>query len=327
MTNMKFKGVRYAFLFRIAVILTILMPAIVRADEANNETYAYQPLFANGKSWVMWHGMHTIPDFSNDIQVATHAWIEVKVDGFESFEDNDCARLGISVNFKGDFTSSYDPCPICVRLKLLPEYLYGYEDNGKIIVHRNPGPYFDEENLDILDMPTTGYGDPYFDTYFDFNEKEGDKVQVFGNSTLKINREEYVKYGDTVRRVLSCNDECQLFSNKREWIEGIGSNCNCFTWEPYWYCVTPISAQVEMFCLASCSENGNEIYNQYQTMAANGIDTNDIISGVKEIDCNSDVLNSGQTHPCYNLQGFPINNPQKGEVVIQNGKKIVFPGI
>lgn len=282
--------------------------------ETTSEQYEYKHLFTEGKSWVMWHGVGASSDYE------THLIFNVAVDGEKEIDGITCKRIKVEI----DNSHSEGTCMECMYFlgvddgenftPALPGYIYAYENDKKIYVYRESGPYYeyDEDGL----VKELKYGKPYFDLLMDLDVNVGDAAMGMG----EITKVEYKEIGGVTRRVISNDISFLGLDNPIEWIEGIGSNYCADEWE--WYLPLTISVPTMMSnwyhnFLVKCSDNGEVIYDNSQNLKSAGVKL-DGIGSVLTIDT------PDKEGVYYNLQGIPVGNPQKDNIYIRNGKKVIY---
>lgn len=295
------------------------------------EGYEYPELLTVGKSWVIWHGYAYDKQFGYPID--SDYIFYVSVDGEEIIDGITCKRIKSIAQPLGG------KCVDCLygSIPTQPKYYYGYEQDRKIYFYRNPGYYlyykFDEFFQDYyLEI---GEKDPYFDLYMDLNKNLGDNAPDLGT----IDKIEYKNIGGKNRRIItSLWPDMPYLNYERNWIEGIGSNSYASDWKVYYTSqvigrMPPANIRTEEtiinhyceYLMVMCCENGVPIYDNRATLEAYGIDLSILsaeLSGVQEVQ--SALPCQIEDSKIYNLQGLEVTNPQKGQIYIRNGKKILF---
>lgn len=300
----------------IVVLPTLSIPAVKANDTTlNKEIIAeYQPMFTDGKSWVLWHGDPSWQYFDEN-PYSTHEMIYVDVVGDTEIEGIPCKLVKIEIDEKES------GCQWCKSHTLNSKILYVcvYEKNRKIFVYRNPGPYYVENG----DEYYVAYGDPYFDVYMDTNFTAGDYSSKFGHITedkiLNIDGRSY--------RTLTTDSYIGDWEEPTMWIEGIGANyfpnsADLFM-EKY-----STEYQTNMICsiacsyLVRCSEKGKTLYDKSKELSNLGMQLylkDDIHTSVSTL---NGIVTTNNTF--YNLQGIKVINPQKGQFYILNNKVIKY---
>lgn len=293
-------------------LLGIHMSAI--GAETIPEQYEYKQLFTEGKSWVMWHGVGSPSEYE------THLIFNVAVDGEKEIDGITCKRIRVEI----DKSHSEGTCMECMYFlgvddgenaaPALPEYIYAYEKDKKIYVYRESGPYYEyDEDGFVKELK---YGKPYFEMLMNLDVNLGDTAMGMG----EITNVEYKEFGGVTRRVIS-NDVSYLGSdNPTEWIEGIGSNYCADEWEWYLPLTTAVPTMMSNWYhnfLVKCSDGGEVIYDNSQNLKSAGVN----LDGVGSV---TTIGTPEEAGVYYNLQGIAVSNPQKGNIYIHNGKKVIY---
>lgn len=292
-------------------------------ENYDDSNYEYQELFTEGKEWIIWHGFLDIDNYQFQ---ENHLVIYVSVDGEEIIDGIKCKRL----KYYAD-SSGYE-CFDCRRNTVTGiKYFYGYEKDRIIYIYRNPGKkgIFDEWGNWIGTLKT----EPYFDIYMDLNVELGEMCFDMG----EIDKINYRDFNGTVRRVIA---SCKVFEGmtevgeERNWIEGIGSNMVANQYASYNDSMVnrPASehpgSSSDMYnsgsynVLLQCSENGVTIYDNMDRLKKVGLNL-DMVRNTSDIE-SIEINEKSKVGIYYNLQGIPVDNPQKGEIYIYNGKKLLF---
>lgn len=259
----------------------------------------HSPFFTVGKKWVIINGFGSVG--SDIAPFTTHQVITAEVEGEEEIDGVLCARLKITNVLPGlsheakENTDLVSICPSCI---LLPEgisYQYLYEEDGKIITYRNPGPYYEyvETGTDpLFEMYGPGNyrkeGDPYFEVYVDFNPQK---------------------------------DNANSERSAEWWIDGIGSPYIHNTLKQYYLTeLMPFPTRTSSSYLVVCSQNNNTLYDR-----RNFLDELGIYYGEKE-PASITILSedSRKATEIYSLDGLKVTKPVKGNIYIINGKKIHY---
>lgn len=318
------RAIAVAFCLNICSILGF--SAILVGTELENyddSNYEYQELFTEGKEWIIWHGFFDIGEYYYQ---QDHLVIYVSVDGEEIIDGIKCKRL----KYYADSTG-YN-CYECRRNTVTGiKYFYGYEKDRKIYIYRNPGKkcIYDERGSVIKILET----EPYFDIYMDLNVELGDICFDIG----EIDKIDYRDFNGTVRRVIADCKNFEAFPEigyERNWIEGIGSNMVANQYSSFNYSMTTRPAPEhpgsssdlynsgQYNVLLQCSENGVPIYDNMDRLREFGLNL-DMVKNTNNIE-SIEINEKSKEGIYYNLQGIPVDNPQRGEIYIYNGKKLLY---
>ncbi len=301
---------------QILLIISILTSVSVysQSESTSNGNFdisaQYQPLLQEGKEWTLIHYALNC----DRVKPETHQVLTVSVDCTENIDGKECKRLKIECERPGEGETEFNWCGICIAVEEGISYKYLYEEDGKIFVYRNPGPYY-AEGENWYGEPTTvvKYGEPYFDLYIDQNYGLGDFMPGIGT----ISKEEYIEYGPLTCRTLSTKGV--------QWIEGIGSPDYSSAYDPYYdpnlELPTNGSKYKRLIC---CKLDGNPLFDETQKYKSLGLYTGDIVSKVEAIESIVSEADQNKSDTLYNLQGIKVNNPVKGQIYICNGHKVIY---
>ena len=289
----------------------------------------YQPLFIEGKKWVMICGSITGSSWN---RFATHQLITVTVEGEEVIEDIICKKIKVvnqhCVTNPPD-NMTLNRCYYCYDVPEGDSYHYVYEKNRKIYVYRDPGPYYEyveEGDDDLFQTYGSGYyrqyGEPYFEEYIDLNYGLNDSSPVLG----KIVEEKYENYGSLNCRTISGSHVSYFIGDRNNWIEGIGSNVildSLKRYDEYFPMMYP-SIMTGSY-LVLCTLNDAPLYDVRDKLRAVGAYFGESEStGISVTQADDLFPDDTITESIYSLEGIKVSNPIKGNIYIRNGKKIRY---
>ncbi len=293
----------------------------VSAHVTSYDEFPYAEMFTEGKEWTVCHFSgypvhideepgYYVPKYSVD------TYIYIKVDGSAMIEGIECKRLKIDIqytlsggceycNFWIYPDTDYVVNPEMYRLRVgLPDEVYVYEKDRKLFFYKNPGIRLKEDSYELEEC------EPYFDLIKDFNVSLGmenitadELIEIDGNPHRSITY--YYENGPYYEE----------WKKKQRWIEGIGcthawvhAGYPYYEYNPYFHEDIYIPECLLMYV----KQDGKIIFDQTDLLKSLGLD---ITASIE-----APAVEHQHSDKCYDLQGRPIDRPERGQLFIQDGK-------